>query len=317
MSDHVDDTSHGSHGSQGSQHDDSAGSGPACSVPMPEATEQRLRKLEASKPIMESVNLDKHFYTGGKNIHVLDAINHRVWRRELCCVIGPSGCGKSTFIRLLAGLEIPSDGQVKLDDREVIGPGPDRGMVFQAYSLFPWLTVLRNVMFGMLEQGKGLLQAESEARQWIEMVGLDHAVNHYPHQLSGGMKQRVAIARALAAGPRMLMMDEPFSALDPQTRQEMQQHLMQIHANTNLTILFVTHDLDEALMLADRIIVMSAHPGRIRTRFEVPLPRHRPPELAHSKEFLEVRSYLDQLVHEPAHVEPLPIPNLVPVDSAE
>jgi NitT/TauT family transport system ATP-binding protein len=214
-------------------------------------------------------------------------------------VIGPSGCGKSTLIRLLAGLDEPTAGQVLLDGKPVAGPGPDRGMVFQGYTLFPWLTVKKNVMFGLRCKGWSDQRAESEARQWIEMVGLRRFEDAYPSQLSGGMKQRVAIARALANHPRILLMDEPFGALDAQTRCQMQSYLMQIWQNVDVTILFITHDLDEAIYLADRIIVLAPHPGRIAEVIEVPVPHPRTSDQLMAPSFLATRKRLDDLIHPP------------------
>jgi len=214
-------------------------------------------------------------------------------------VIGPSGCGKSTLIRILAGLETKTSGHVLLDGKEVTGPGPDRGMVFQGYTLFPWLTVKRNVMFGMELAGKAKSVAESEARQWIDLVGLSKFENSYPHQLSGGMKQRVAIARALANQPRILLMDEPFGALDAQTRTRMQSYLMEIWKNIDITILFITHDLDEAVYLADRILVLKAHPGEVQELIEVPVPQPRSPDQLLSPEFLATKKRLEELIHPP------------------
>ena len=283
-------------------------------VPMPAETAERLEKLKSKAPIMSCRNLGKTFATPKGPLKVIDSIDHDVLPRELTCIIGPSGCGKSTFIRMISGLELATTGQIFLEDQEVFGPGPDRGMVFQAYSLFPWLTVLKNVMFGMLERGMTERQAESEARQWIDIVGLSHAVDKYPRQLSGGMKQRVAIARALAPGPKVLLMDEPFSALDPQTRQHMQQHLHQIRKNVNLTTLFVTHDLDEALILSDRIMILAPNPGRVHKIFEVPLPLERPQEILHDPMFLQLRRELEHYVDQSTKAEKLPITKMTPVD---
>jgi NitT/TauT family transport system ATP-binding protein len=218
-------------------------------------------------------------------------------------VIGPSGCGKSTLIRILAGLESPTRGQMLLDGRPVHGPGPDRGMVFQGYTLFPWLTVKKNVMFGLSCAGRGRMAAEEEALQWIDLVGLSRFTNSYPHQLSGGMKQRVAIARALANQPRILLMDEPFGALDAQTRCRMQSHLMEIWKNIDITVLFITHDLDEAIYLADRILVLKAHPGEVQELIEVPVPQPREPGQLLSPEFLATRKRLEELIHPPATTE--------------
>jgi NitT/TauT family transport system ATP-binding protein len=170
-------------------------------------------------------------------------------------------------------------------------------MVFQGYTLFPWLTVTRNVMFGLEMQGRSQDVSESEARQWIDLVGLKAAANAYPHQLSGGMKQRVAIARALAANPRILLMDEPFGALDAQTRAQMQTHLLEIWRNVDVTILFITHDLDEAILLADRILVLKANPGEVQEVIEVPVPRPRHLGQLTEREFLATRRRLDRLIH--------------------
>ena len=232
----------------------------------------RFTRLKQRPVILEVNGLQKEFDTPQGRVTALKNINFKTYKREFVCVIGPSGCGKSTLIRILAGLESKTGGQVLLDGKEVSGPGPDRGMVFQGYTLFPWLTVKRNVMFGLQLAGRGRTVAEDEARQWIDLVGLSKFENSYPHQLSGGMKQRVAIARALANQPRILLMDEPFGALDAQTRARMQAYLMEIWQNIDVTILFITHDLDEAIYLADRILVLKAHPGEVQERIEVPVP---------------------------------------------
>jgi NitT/TauT family transport system ATP-binding protein len=218
-----------------------------------------------------------------------------VHRREFICVIGASGCGKSTLIRILAGLDYPSDGRVLLDGKSVEGPAPDRGMVFQGYTLFPWLTVKQNVMFGLRMTGSARTSAESEAMQWIELVGLTKFADAWPQQLSGGLKQRVAIARALANRPRILLMDEPFGALDAQTRCHMQSHLLQIWKNVDVTILFITHDLDEAVYLSDRIVVLGPHPGHIKEIIEVSVPRPRSTEQLLSPEFLATTQRLEHL----------------------
>jgi NitT/TauT family transport system ATP-binding protein len=185
-----------------------------------------------------------------------------------------------------------------LDGKPILGPGSDRGMVFQSYTLFPWLTVLKNVMFGLEVSGRSsTAEAEGEARLWLEMIGLAKFAYAYPHQLSGGMKQRVAIARALANRPRMLLMDEPFGALDAQTRAQMQSYLLQIWKQVDITIVFITHDLDEAIYLADRILILDAHPGRVRELMEVPVPRPRSPEQFLSPTFIAARRHLEELVH--------------------
>jgi NitT/TauT family transport system ATP-binding protein len=265
-----------------------------------EAVRDRFARLKQRPVTLEVKGLGKEFETaGGGSVTALRDINFKTHKREFVCVIGPSGCGKSTLIRILAGLETPSSGAVLLDGKEVRGPGPDRGMVFQGYTLFPWLTVKKNVMFGLVQSGRARDIAEEEARQWIDLVGLTKFADSYPHQLSGGMKQRVAIARALANQPRILLMDEPFGALDAQTRAKMQAYLMEIWQNIDITILFITHDLDEAIYLADRILVLKAHPGEVQELIEVPVPQPRSPEQLLSPEFLATKKRLEELIHPP------------------
>jgi NitT/TauT family transport system ATP-binding protein len=280
----------------------------------PEVAE-RFRKLKERPVVMHVDQLSKVFPTPTGTVTALDKIDFAVHRREFISVIGPSGCGKSTLIRILAGLETPSSGDVMLDGKPVTGPGPDRGMVFQGYTLFPWLTVKGNVMFGLKVSGRAETQAESEARQWIEVVGLGKFENSYPHQLSGGMKQRVAIARALANQPRILLMDEPFGALDAQTRAQMQAYLLHIWRNVDVTILFITHDLDEAVYLSDRILVLKAHPGRVDEVIEVPVPRPRKTDQFLTPEFISTRHHIEELIHPPSDekVDDLPMIRLTTV----
>jgi NitT/TauT family transport system ATP-binding protein len=259
----------------------------------------RFERIKQRPVILDVADLSKSFISPGRPPTVaLDRVSFQVHRRELMCVIGPSGCGKSTLARLVAGLEPMTGGQMLLDGKPIHGPGPDRGMVFQSYTLFPWLTVLKNVMFGM-EVGGGMSHAEAErdARMWLEVVGLTKFAEAYPHQLSGGMKQRAAIARALANRPRMLLMDEPFGALDAQTRCQMQSYLLQIWRQVDITILFITHDLDEAVYLSDRILILDAHPGRVREVMEVAVPRPRSAEQFLSPAFIAARHHLEELIH--------------------
>jgi NitT/TauT family transport system ATP-binding protein len=245
----------------------------------------------------------------------LDDVSFRVHRRELMCVIGPSGCGKSTLVRILAGLETATSGAVLVDGVAVSGPGPDRGMVFQSYTLFPWLSVKENVMFGPRMAGKAQFTAESEAREWIDLVGLSKFENSYPHQLSGGMKQRVAIARALANQPRVLFMDEPFGALDAQTRARMQSYLLDIWRSVDITIVFITHDLDEAVFLSDRILVLDANPGRVREVVEVPVSRPRTESHLFDPAFMATRAHIDRLMHPPGReTKETPVHRLVAAD---
>lgn len=257
----------------------------------------RFDRLKQRPVTLEVKNLCKTFDTPTGEITALKDINFKAYRREFTCVIGPSGCGKSTLVRILSGLESYTSGQVLLNGEQVKGPGPDRGMVFQGYTLFPWLSVKRNVMFGLLEAGHSRPHAQEQAMQWIDLVGLSKFAESYPHQLSGGMKQRVAIARALANQPKILLMDEPFGALDPQTRCKMQTHLMEIWQNIDITVVFITHDLEEAIYLADRILVLKAHPGEVNELIEVPVPQPRNEAQILSPEFLATKQRLEELIH--------------------
>ncbi|MEX1048577.1 MAG: ABC transporter ATP-binding protein [Akkermansiaceae bacterium] len=259
----------------------------------------RHARLVQRPVALEVVGLTKKFDTARGVVTALDDVSFSVHKRELMCVIGPSGCGKSTLVRILAGLEEPTAGEVRVSGTAVSGPGPDRGMVFQGYTLFPWQTVKQNVMFGPRMAGKSSYSAESDARDWISLVGLSKFENAYPHQLSGGMKQRVAIARALANQPRVLFMDEPFGALDAQTRCQMQSYLLDIWKNVDITIVFITHDLDEAVFLSDRILVLEANPGRIREVVEVPVPRPRSESQLFEPSFMATRKHIDHMMHPP------------------
>ncbi len=205
----------------------------------------------------------------------LQSTDLSVQENDFITILGPSGCGKSTLLRMVAGLDIPSSGSITLDGRAVNGPGADRGMVFQSYTLFPWLTVLQNVRFGLREKGLALADQCDVAHGFLAKVGLKGFENHFPKQLSGGMQQRTALARALANDPRILLMDEPFGALDHQTRELMQELLQGIWEAQHKTVLFVTHDIDEAIFMGSRVMVMSARPGRIKSDVAVPLPHPR------------------------------------------
>jgi NitT/TauT family transport system ATP-binding protein len=259
----------------------------------------RFDALKARPVMLDVQALGKVFPSRKKTETVLKDVGFQVHRREFLSIIGPSGCGKSTLIRIVAGLEQASTGVVRLENSVVEGPGPDRGMVFQNYSLFPWQTVLGNVRFPLILQGHGVSLAEAEARTWIDIVGLADYEDYYPSQLSGGMRQRVAIARALAAKPKVLLMDEPFGALDAQTRSKMQAYLLEIWRKVDVTVLFITHDLDEAVFLSDRILVLKAHPGEVQELIEVPLPQPRISAHTLTPEFLAVRRRLEELIHPP------------------
>ncbi len=253
--------------------------------------------IYARPVILEAKKLTQSFKHGKTDRTILNQLDLKIHKREFICVIGPSGCGKSTFSRIVAGIDPYSSGELLVDGQAIEGPSPERGMVFQGYTLFPWKTVKENVMFGPLMKGASNASAESSAREWIDIIGLEKYQDQYPHELSGGMKQRVAIARALVNEPKILLMDEPFGALDPHTRQKMQKHLMDLWQNIDITIIFVTHDMDEAILLADRIVALKANPGEIKEIIEVDLPRPRNPELMLSPEFKQLRERVDFLVH--------------------
>jgi NitT/TauT family transport system ATP-binding protein len=229
------------------------------------------------------------FGKGRKAHKAVEQTSIQIEPGEFVCILGPSGCGKSTLINSVAGYVKPNGGQVRVDGERVSGPGPDRGMVFQQYSLFPWKTVRDNIAFGPRLAGKSHATAESIANSFLDMVGLSRFANRYPTELSGGMQQRVGIARALANYPRVLLMDEPFGALDAQTRQMMQESLLNIWSEFGTTVLFITHDIDEAIFLADRVLIMSASPGRIIAGFAVDLPRPRMPEVTAEPAFAELK----------------------------
>ena len=225
--------------------------------------------------LLEVKSVSKLFNADGKQMEALHDINLDIKENEFICFIGPSGCGKTTLLRVIAGLEEPSSGEIRLEGQTIMGPGPERGMVFQEYSLFPWRTVLDNVAFGLELKGIPKDERYRKARQYLKMVELERFEERYPHELSGGMKQRVAIARALVNEPKALLMDEPFGALDAQTRNLMQSELLRIWEEEKKTVVFVTHSVDEAIYLADRIVIMSARPGKIKDVIKIDLPRPR------------------------------------------
>jgi len=236
----------------------------------------------------------------GESVTALQDISFEIKDREFAVLVGTSGCGKSTILRLVAGLLPPSDGRVLLDGRAVSGPGPERGMVFQSYTLFPWLTVQQNVEFGPRLRGTPSAKRASVASHYIASVGLTGFENVYPKELSGGMMQRVAIARALANDPEVLLMDEPFGALDAQTRSLMGELLLRVWGETSKTVLFVTHDIEEALFLGDRVFVMTARPGRIREEIQVPLPRPRTVDMLTSDVFVGLKRQVMGSIREEA-----------------
>ncbi len=224
---------------------------------------------------LEVSKLYKQFETGKGTIKVLEDLNLRVEQGEFVCVVGASGSGKSTLLRLIAGLERPTTGRIEVDGESVVGPGADRGMVFQDYTLYPWMSVQKNVEFGLKLQGIDKKTRREQASYYLEMVGLTQFASALPKQLSGGMKQRVAIARALTSQPKILLMDEPFGALDVQTKENMQQFLLNLWDRTGTSILMITHDVREAVFLSQRIYVMTARPGTVKKEIEVALGRSR------------------------------------------
>ena len=233
----------------------------------------------------------------GEPVVALEEVSLTVADKEFLVIVGPSGCGKSTLLRLVAGLMEPTSGRMLLDGREIDGPSADRGMVFQSYTLFPWLTVQRNVEFGLSLRGMPAAERRRIARHFIAEVGLEGFEDAYPEQLSGGMRQRTALARALANDPEILLMDEPFGALDSQTRQLMQELLLRIWEHAHKTVLFITHDIDEAILLADRVLVMTARPGRIKKELAIGLPRPRDISLLTAPAFMAYKREVLELLH--------------------
>jgi NitT/TauT family transport system ATP-binding protein len=234
----------------------------------------------------------------GGTVVAVEKLSLGVRDQEFVSIVGPSGCGKSTLLRIVAGLIRPGAGAVLVDGRPIEEPGADRGMVFQSYTLFPWLTVQGNVEFGLKLRGVPAEQRGQVARQYIDLVGLQGTEPAYPKELSGGMQQRVAIARALANDPTILLMDEPFGALDAQTRAVMQELLLRIWERTHKTVLFVTHDIEEAVLLSDRIYVMTARPGQIKAEVAVTLPRPRDVSVIDTPAFIALRQQIHGLIRE-------------------
>jgi ABC-type nitrate/sulfonate/bicarbonate transport system ATPase subunit len=245
-----------------------------------------------TEPILTIRGVERRFDT----TLALQATDLDVAQNDFVTILGPSGCGKSTLLRIVAGLDVPTAGEVRLDGQRIVGPGADRGMVFQSYTLFPWLSVLDNVCFGLRERGLARAEQLDAAHGYLGKVGLKGFENHYPKQLSGGMQQRTAIERALANQPRMLLMDEPFGALDHQTRELMQELLLGIWEAERTTVLFVTHDIDEAVFMGSRVAVMSARPGRIKLDRAVPLAHPRHYSVKTTPAFAELKAELTEQV---------------------
>ena len=251
---------------------------------------------QAGEVALEATGVRKTYSKNGRSLAVLDVERFAVREGEFVTVIGPSGCGKSTLLHIMGGF-IPADaGSIRVFGDAVSGPGPDRGMMFQEFALFPWKTVEGNVAWGLEVQGFKKSQIEENVAAYVEMIGLTEFRKHYPAELSGGMKQRVALARVLAFNPKVLLMDEPFGALDAQTRETMQEEVTRLWERTRKTIVFVTHDIEEAVFLGDRVVVLSARPGRIREEIAIELPRPRTLEIKKSMQCHEYRNRIWDLI---------------------
>ncbi|HEY9768570.1 MAG TPA: ABC transporter ATP-binding protein [Coleofasciculaceae cyanobacterium] len=253
-------------------------------------SQQSLRELDSVEPKLQVCNLSKSFAKikdSRKQLLVLDRINLNIYPNEFTCIVGSSGCGKSTLLNIIAGLLPPSKGKVIIDGTELLGPGANRGMVFQNYTLFPWLTVAQNIGFGLKLKKISKAERREIISYYLEIIGLTQFANAYPKQLSGGMKQRVAIARALANKPEILLLDEPFGALDAQTKEQMQEFLYDLWDKTHITLLMITHDVEEAIFLSKKIYIMSAHPGRIEKSINIDLPTQRKLDIKLTGEFIE------------------------------
>ncbi len=243
-------------------------------------------------------NVKKIYNSRNGEMIALNGVSLDIYENEFICVVGPSGCGKSTLLNIIAGLLEPSSGKVYCDGKEVVGTGTERGVVFQQYALFPWMTVKKNVMFGLNLQGIKGAEAEEKAMKYIKMVQLEDFLDHYPKELSGGMKQRVAIARAYAVNPSVLLMDEPFGALDAQTRTQLQSELLETWEKERKTCFFITHDVDEAIILAQKVIIMSARPGRIKEIVDINIPYPRNQETKMTPRFLELKNHIWSQVYQ-------------------
>jgi NitT/TauT family transport system ATP-binding protein len=234
-------------------------------------------------------NVSLTYGAGDKSVLALDGISFEVRPNEFTVIVGPSGCGKSSLLYIAAGLTEATSGAIHTGGKLVTEPGADRGMVFQAYTLFPWLTVRNNVEYGLKRKGMATPERNRIVDHYLSEIGLKAFADHYPKQLSGGMMQRVAIARALANDPDMLLMDEPFGALDSQTRHSMQKLLLRVWEQSQKTVAFVTHDIDEAILLGDRVIVMTARPGKVKADIKIAIPRPRNPEIVLEPEFIAIK----------------------------
>lgn len=243
-------------------------------------------------------NIVKTFQTRKGEMVALNGVSLDIMENEFVTVVGPSGCGKSTLLNIIAGLLEPTSGTIYCNGQPIKGTGTDRGVVFQQYALFPWLTVRKNIQFALDMRGVKGEQADKEIEKYLKMVDLEKFADHYPKELSGGMKQRVAIARAYAANPQVLLMDEPFGALDAQTRTQLQTELLETWEKEQKTCFFITHDVEEAIILGERVIVMSARPGRIKEIVEIDIPHPRTQETKMEQRFLELKNHIWSQVYQ-------------------
>ena len=253
---------------------------------------------------LEVADLQKTYHKNGQALQILDIERFAARDGEFITIIGPSGCGKSTFLHIMGGFIAPDAGAIRVYGSEAKGPGPDRGMMFQEFALFPWKTVAGNVAWGLEAQGYPREKIDEAVDRYLELTGLAEFRNHYPAELSGGMKQRTALARVLAFNPKVLLMDEPFGALDAQTRETMQEEVTRLWERTAKTIVFVTHDIEEAVYLGDRVVVLTARPGRIKEEVKIELPRPRTLEIKKSIECHEYRNYVWDLIRQEAQRTP-------------
>ena len=242
-------------------------------------------------------NVTKIYKGKKKSTLAIQKTNFEILDNEFVCIVGPSGCGKSTLLKMIAGLDDVSEGSIFLDGKQLSGPGADRGVVFQSYSLFPWMTVEKNIKFGLKLKKMPNVKIDEIVNKYLELIGLTQFRKCLPKELSGGMKQRVAIARALANSPEILLMDEPFGALDPQTKSKMQLLMRQIWQKEKTTIIFITHDIEEAVFLSTRVYVMGTNPGRIISEVPVYLPYDRDLDLKDTREFIELRRKVTKILH--------------------
>ena len=262
------------------------------------------RKSMEKQPLISIKDVRKVYkVANGKDVNALDGVTLDIFENEFVCVVGPSGCGKTTLLNIVAGLEPYDSGTVKMNGHDIVGPGPDRGVIFQQYALFPWMTVKKNIEYGMkfLTKDDGTKYTAEEksalADKYIKMVNLNGFENSYPKELSGGMKQRVAIARGYAVNPKVLLMDEPFGALDAQTRAQLQEELLATWEAQRKTCFFITHDVDEAVLLATKVVVMSARPGQIKEIIDIKLPYPRNQATKLDPEFIQVKNYIWDTVY--------------------